>query len=78
VRLTRLEFDVLAYLFDRRGHAVSSEELLQEVWGCDKADDRTQDTVKSCIRRLRKKLGDDAQNPRYIRNVWAVGYQLGE
>lgn len=75
IRLTRLEFDVLAYLFERQGCAVSPTELLQEVWG---REERTGDTVKTCIRRLRKKIEDDAQEPRYIVNVWGIGYQLGE
>lgn len=78
VKLTRLEFDVLAYLFDFRGHAISREELLEEVWGCEEPDDRSHATVKSCICRLRRKLRDDAQSPKYIKNVWGVGYQLGE
>jgi two-component system response regulator PrrA len=78
VELTRLEFNSLAYLFERQGYAISGEELLREVWECDDADERTIATVKSCISRLRKKLGDDANDPRYIFNVWGVGYRLGE
>ena len=77
-RLTRLEFDALAYLFVHQGGAVSRQALLQDVWGCNEPQERSDDTVKSCISRLRKKLGDDAQEPTYIRNVWGVGYQLGE
>jgi two-component system response regulator VanR len=77
-RLTRLEFDVLAYLFDNRGDAISRQELLERVWGCSAPDERSDDTVKSCISRLRRKLGDDAQNPQYIQNVWGVGYTLDE
>lgn len=78
VRLTRLEFDVLAYLFENQGDVVRQRELLQKVWGCTEPEERSDDTVKSCISRLRKKVGDDAHNPRYILNVWGVGYQLGE
>ena len=78
VRLTRLEFDVLAYLFENRGAAVSRTELLYYVWGRYGLDQRSDDTVKSCIRRLRKKLGEDARQPIYIHNIWGVGYQLGE
>ncbi len=78
IKLTRLEFNVLAHLFIHRGHAVSHEELLREVWECDDTDERTVATVKSCVSRLRRKLGDDASAPRYIFNVWGVGYRLGE
>ena len=78
VRLTRLEFDVLAYMFDNLGDAVPRQELLLQVWGCNAPDERSDDTVKSCISRLRRKLGDDAQNARFVHNVWGVGYKLGD
>jgi DNA-binding response OmpR family regulator len=78
VKLTRLEFDLLSYLFDRPGFTVSREELLRQVWGCKDLDERSIATVKSSVSRLRKKLGDDAHQPRYITNVWGVGYQFGE
>jgi DNA-binding response OmpR family regulator len=78
ISLTRLEFNSLAYLFEHIECAVSSEELLQQVWECDETDERSIATVKSCISRLRKKLGDDADQPRHIFNVWGVGYRLGE
>jgi len=78
VTLTSKEFDVLAYLADQMGCAVSIEKLLQEVWSCTKLNERTNATVRSCVRRLRQKLEDDARNPRFIFNVWGVGYQFGE
>jgi two-component system copper resistance phosphate regulon response regulator CusR len=78
VLLTRLEFDILAHLLARRGCAVSLEELLQEVWGCNDPDERSLATVRSCVRRLRQKIEDDARNPRFILNVWGIGYQLGK
>jgi DNA-binding response OmpR family regulator len=77
VQLTRMEFDVLAHLFRRLGCAVSNEELLEQVWGDDGSDSRGPAVVKSCVCRLRKKIGDDARQPRYIRNVRGFGYQLG-
>jgi DNA-binding response OmpR family regulator len=78
VLLTRLEFDILAYLFDHRGCAVSLEDLLREVWGCDDPDERSLATVRSCVRRLRQKIENDTHNPRFVLNVWGVGYQLGK
>jgi DNA-binding response OmpR family regulator len=77
VQLTRMEFDVLAHLFRRLGCAVSNEELLEQVWGDDGSEGRGPAVVKSCVCRLRKKIGDDARQPRYIRNVRGFGYQLG-
>jgi DNA-binding response OmpR family regulator len=78
VKLTRLEYNVLAYLFEHQGCAISREELLREVWEAQEVDDRSRAAVKTCIGRLRRKIGDDAQSPEYITNVWGVGYQLGE
>jgi DNA-binding response OmpR family regulator len=78
VKLTRLEFDVLAYLFERLGATVSREELLEQVWGDNDPDPGDMSKVKSCIRRLRAKLGENAHDSLYIVNVWGVGYQLGK
>ncbi len=78
VKLTRLEFDVLACLSERQGCAVPVKVLLQEAWGLSEPDFHSPAAVKSCVFRLRKKLGDSSQSPRYVRNVWGVGYQFGE
>ncbi|MBN1658987.1 MAG: response regulator transcription factor [Anaerolineae bacterium] len=75
VDLTRREFDVLAYLISHKGCVVPWQELVEKVWN-DKPDVRTSGTVRSCIRRLRTRLDDDADNPRYIQNVWGVGYRV--
>jgi DNA-binding response OmpR family regulator len=75
VHLTRLEFDVLAYLFQAWGRAVSNGELLENVWGYRQPASRST-TVKSCIRRLRAKLEDDSSDARYVETVWGVGYRL--
>lgn len=75
VELTRIEFGLLAYLFGRLGCPVSIQELLEQVW--DDKGTRGTDSVKSCVSRLRKKIGDEGAGPRYIRNVRGVGYQLG-
>jgi DNA-binding response OmpR family regulator len=77
IELTRQEFKVLAYLMMEQGRIVPWEELIEKIWG-DEADERTASTLRSCIRRLRHKIDDDAQDPRYIKNIWGVGYQIGE
>lgn len=78
VELTRQEFDLLACLFERRGCTVTWQELLERVWGTDEPRKENLGTLRSCIRRLRHKLGDDARGPRYIFNRWGEGYRLGE
>lgn len=78
VELTRQEFDVLACLFEQKGRTVTWQELLQRVWEYRQPDKADLNTLRSCIRRLRQKLGDDARSPRYIFNRWGEGYRLGE
>jgi DNA-binding response OmpR family regulator len=78
VALTRLEYKTLAYLFEWQGRTVPIEELFQHVWECANPEQQNLNAVKSCVFRLRKKLGDDPHQPQHIRNVWGVGYQLGE
>lgn len=76
--LSLKEFDVLAYLCQNKGRVVSYQEMLQRIWAYDDPDTINVDTVRTCIRRLRKKLGESARNPRYIFNKWGAGYYLGE
>lgn len=78
VELTRQQFDLLACLFERPGCTVTWTELLERVWGIDEPRKENLSTLRSCVRRLRQKLGDDARRPRYIFNRWGEGYRLGE
>ena len=78
VELTRQEFDVLACLAERPRCTVSWQELMHHVWGYDEPTKADVGTLRSCIRRLRLKLGDNARKPRYIINRWGEGYRLGE
>ncbi|MBE6468642.1 MAG: response regulator transcription factor [Coriobacteriaceae bacterium] len=75
VRLTPLEYSILLYLAEHRGHVVPVEELFQAVWG-EKFMQGSNNTVMVHIRHLREKVGDDAQNPRFIKNIWGVGYTI--
>ncbi|MGD8397443.1 MAG: response regulator transcription factor [Anaerolineae bacterium] len=77
VELTRREFEVLAYLAINRGRAVPWEEFIERIWD-DKPDERSNSTLRSCIRRLRNNIGDDANNAQWIENVWGVGYRIVE
>ncbi|MBN1135346.1 MAG: response regulator transcription factor [Anaerolineae bacterium] len=78
IPLTRLEFNVLDHLFRLQGQVVSVEELLQQNWPRQHANDRNPTVVKSCIFRLRQKIEDDPCHPVYVHNVWGRGYQFGE
>ena len=74
VRLTRKEFDLLAFLAATPGVTFSREELLDEVW--DLAWDSDTATVTVHVRRLREKIEDDPSDPRRLVTVWGVGYRF--
>lgn len=70
VNITPKEFDLLIYMIENRGIALSRESLLTNVWGYDfYGDDRTVDTH---IKMLRKNLGEYRD---LIKTVRAVGYK---
>ncbi|WP_337844475.1 response regulator transcription factor [Thermus sp.] len=74
--LSRLEFDLLLTLAQHPGVVFSRERLLEKIWGPDfPGVDRVVDVH---IAALRKKLGDDAENPRFIETVRGVGYRFRE
>ena len=68
--LTRLEFDLLAYLVRHAGRAIDRKELLDRVWGYDRYP--TTRTVDFHVLSLRKKLGRAADR---IATVQGVGYR---
>lgn len=75
VDLTRTEFDLLAAMVLRPRAALPRRQLIDEVWGADWYGD--EHVVDVHIGHLRRKLGDDAAEPRFIRTVRGVGYGLG-
>jgi len=72
--LTRKEFDLLARLARDAGRVVSREDLMSDVW--DENWFGSTKTLDVHIGFLRRKLGDDAAGPRYLRTVRGVGFLL--
>ena len=72
--LSLKEFDLLAYLCEHKGTAVSKDTLLSAVWGAFSAVEPSTLTVH--IRWLREKLEDDPASPKYIKTVYKVRYIL--
>jgi DNA-binding response OmpR family regulator len=74
VSLTHVEFRLLQTLLEADGRVLSRDQLLDAVWGADQAEvlDRTVDVH---VRRLRDKLGDDADAPRWVATVRGAGYR---
>jgi len=76
VELTRTEFDLLAALSARPRMAFGRRQIIDAVWGRDWVGD--EHLVDVHIGHLRRKLGDDPAEPRYIRTVRGIGYRMGE
>jgi two-component system alkaline phosphatase synthesis response regulator PhoP len=74
IDLTRVEFKLLTAILAADGRVLSRDQLLDAVYGHESADilDRTIDVH---IRRLRDKLDDDPDAPRYVQTVRGVGYR---
>jgi DNA-binding response OmpR family regulator len=74
VAVTAVEFRLLVALLEADGRVLTRDQLLDAVYGQDEAEilDRTVDVH---IGRLRDKLGDDADRPRYVATVRGVGYR---
>jgi DNA-binding response OmpR family regulator len=76
VQLTPLEFEILLALAREPGVVLSREQLMDRVWGYrDYAGGRV---VDSHVARIRRKLGEDGAEPRFVRTVHGVGYAFGD
>jgi DNA-binding response OmpR family regulator len=72
--LTVIEFDLLAVLARDPGVVVGRQQLLDLVWGADYVGD--DHVVDVHIANLRRKIGDDPTDPRFVETVRGVGYRL--
>ncbi len=75
VEMTPKEFDLLAFLARSPRQVFSRSQLLEQVWDSS-ADWQDPSTVTVHVRRLRRKLEKDQENPRWITTVWGVGYRF--
>ena len=76
VQLTPLEFEILLTLAREPGVVFTREQLMDRVWGYrDYAGGRV---VDSHVARIRRKLGEDGNEPRFVRTVHGVGYAFRE
>jgi len=73
LNLTHREFELVRFLASQKGQVFTREELLENVWGYEFYGDELR-TVDVTIRRLRTKLEDNPESPRYIMTRRSVGY----
>lgn len=74
LQLTKTEFDLLYLLAVNRGQTLSRDVIFSKLWNGEYIpDDRS---INSHIQRLRKKIEDDPDNPKYILTVRKIGYKF--
>ena len=71
VELSYKEFELLAYVVENLGIALSREKILNNVWNYDYFGDAR--TIDTHVKKLRSKLGDKGE---YIRTIWGMGYKF--
>ena len=73
VELTLTEYELLRLLSVNRGRVLTYDVLIEQVWGEDSVPPTA---VRTFVKNLRRKLGDRAGQPTYIRTVRGVGYRM--
>ena len=76
VKLSATEYKLLFELSISAGRVLTHDQILQRVWGWEYSGDV--DLLRSTVKNLRRKLGDDASNPRYIFTEPRVGYRMAK
>ncbi len=74
VSLSATEYKLLYELATNAGRVLTHDQILQKVWGSEYSGET--ELVRSFVRNLRRKLGDDARNPKYIFTEPQVGYRM--
>jgi len=76
VALTLTEYKLLLELADAAGRVMTHDEILDRVWGPGYAGQY--EVLRTFVRTLRQKLGDDARQPRFLLSERGVGYRMGK
>ena len=74
LRLTLMEANLLKYMLDNAGRAVSRKEIMENVW--DLQEDTDTRAIDNFIVRLRRYIEDEPNNPQFLRTVRGVGYRF--
>jgi len=73
VTLKTKEFRLLSYLYQRKNEVVSKKDLFDHVWGDEFFSDGT---LNVHIRKIREKIEENPNEPKYIKTIWGTGYRL--
>ncbi|MCH2110829.1 MAG: response regulator transcription factor, partial [Polyangiaceae bacterium] len=72
--LSVYEVELLRLLLERRGQAVSRDEILQRVWGLEKSPNNR--SIDNFVVKLRRKIEKKPEKPKHILTVYGLGYKL--
>lgn len=76
ISLTPKEFDILYFLAQNRGEVFTKKQIYQAVWEDDYMLDDS--NIMAFIRKLRKKIEPNPDDPEYILTIWGFGYKFNE
>ncbi|MCR5403826.1 MAG: response regulator transcription factor [Butyrivibrio sp.] len=76
IRLTPIEYKILAFLAKNKGKVYSIDQIYTNIWGDYSV--RTDNTIAVHIRHIREKIEVDPREPKYLKVVWGVGYKIEE
>ncbi|CAM3849528.1 MULTISPECIES: response regulator transcription factor [Bacillus] len=76
INLTKTEYDILHLMAAARNRVFTIEEIYESVWN-ERAHE-SNNTVMVHIARLRNKIEGNPKEPKFIQNVWGVGYKIGD
>lgn len=74
IPLKNKEYELLCFLMRHPDQIFGREDLYEHIWGLESMGDNI--TVAIHINRLREKIEDDPQNPRWLQTVWGAGYRF--
>ena len=74
--LTKIEFELLKLFLSNPNRVFTKAQIFKSVWENEYLND--DNTVMVHIKRLRNKIEDNSNSPKYIITVWGIGYKLGE
>ncbi len=74
IRLTPIEYRILAFLSKNKGKVYSIEQIYENIWGDQTG--RTDNTIAVHIRHIREKIEVDPREPKFLKVVWGIGYMI--
>jgi DNA-binding response OmpR family regulator len=76
ISLTPKEFDILYFLAQNRGEVFTKEQIYRAVWSDNYLLDDS--NIMAFIRKLRKKIEPNPDEPVYILTIWGIGYKFND